>query len=236
MSNKQATKKEQEVKKCVYCTRLADTKDHIPSKNLFPSGMGPKNPIIVPSCSECNSGFSRDEEWFRNFACALAEGESFYARQVFFSSVKRSIQKRPWVGYSLLKRMKLCEIYTKGGLYLGKTTQIQPTEDDWSRFCNVLNKYIKGLIFHELKNILPTEYKIKHDIFLSEERATDVMSRAKNFKWNIDNKDIFIYGFDFVPGTYKSVWLIVFYNSVLCLSLVYTERDLIKSSIKPCTV
>ena len=74
--------RKREVKKCVYCTQLADTKDHIPSKNLFATGMGPKNPIIVPSCVGCNHRFSHDEEYFRYYVCALAEEYSLHVYQV----------------------------------------------------------------------------------------------------------------------------------------------------------
>jgi len=220
--------RKQEVGKCVYCARLADTKDHIPSKNLFPAGMGPKNPIVVPSCVECNHRFSFDEEYFRYYVCGLAEEYSLYARQVFFSQIKRSIWRKPQIGFKLLKRMKLVDLRTETGLYLGKATQIKPTEEDWSRFSNVLDKYIKGLVFHELKDILPSEYRIKNNVFLIKERISDIMSRAKsfNFKWNTDNKDIFRYGFNFVAGTYKSAWVKVFYDSVLCRSAVFKEEDI----------
>ena len=124
--------------------------------------------------------------------------------------------------------MKVVEIRTKSGLYLGKVTQIEPTGEDWRRFRNVLDKYTKGLVFHELGAILPTEYKIKHCIFLTEEHTSDIMVRTKELKWNTDNDGIFIYGFNFIQGTHKSIWITIFYNSVLCESLVYTERDLMK--------
>jgi len=211
--------------KCIYCLKVADTEDEIPSRNLFPEGIGPKKYIKVPSCRKCNQRFSLDEEWFRYFVCSVAEPYSFYARQVFFSQGKRSIQRRPQIGFKLKKRMKLVKIHTKSGLYLGKATLIKPTEDDWQRFGNVLDKYIKSLVFYELKNILPGEYNIKHKIFLTNDHISDIMSRTKNFKWNIVNKDIFRYGFNFVPGSYKSVWITVFYNSVFCESFVLKAED-----------
>lgn len=212
--------------KCIYCPKMADTEDEIPSRNLFPEGIGPKKYIKVPSCRKCNQRFSLDEEWFRYFVCSVAEPYSFYARQVFFSQGKRSIQRRPQIGFKLKKRMKLVEIHTKSGLYLDKATLIKPTEDDWQRFDNVLDKYVKGLVFYELKNILSGEYNIKHDIFLTNDRISDIMPRIKNFKWNIVNKDIFRYGFNFVPGSYKSVWIIIFYNSVFCESLVFKAENI----------
>ena len=122
--------------------------------------------------------------------------------------------------------MKLVGIHTKSGLHLGKATLIKPMEDDWQRFCNVLDKYTKGLVSCKLKNILPGEYNIKHDIFLTKDRISNIMPRIKNFKWNIVNKDTFRYGFNFVPGSYKSVWITVFYNSVFCESLVFKAEDI----------
>lgn len=219
--------------KCIYCLGVADTKDHIPSRNLFPTGMGPKNPIIVPSCAKCNRGFSRDEEYFRLYVCALAEGHSIYARQVFFSQIKRSTWRKPGMALRFRKRTKLVDFHTKAGLYLGKVARIEPTQSDWSRFSNVMDKYVKGLIFHELKSVLPSEYRIRHDIFLAEERVSDLRSRAKYLKWKSDNKDIFAYGFGVVAGTHKSVWLTQFYDSLLCESLVYTDQDLGELGIQP---
>ena len=211
--------------KCIYCQKVADTEDEIPSRNLFPEGIGPKKYIKVPSCRKCNQRFSLDEEWFRYFVCGLAEPYSLYARQVFFSQVKRSILKRPQIGFKLKKRMKLTEIHTKSGLYLGKATLVRPKKNDWQRFCNVLDKYIKGLVFYELKNILPDQYNIKHDIFLTKDRISNIVPRVKDFKCKIVNKDIFRYVFNFIPGSYKSVWITVFYNSVSCESLVFKEED-----------
>jgi len=130
--------------------------------------------------------------------------------------------------------MKLVGLRTKAGLYLGKVTQIEPTEEDWSRFSNVLDKYIKGLVFYELSEILPSEYRIKNNIFLTEEHISQIMLRAKsyNLKWNTDNENIFTYGFLFVSETYKSVWIMVFYDSVFCESLVFTGGDLVNLNAK----
>ena len=49
---------------CIYCSRPADTSDHVPPRLLlrkpFPVPM-----MTVPSCKECNHGASLDEEYFR---------------------------------------------------------------------------------------------------------------------------------------------------------------------------
>jgi len=52
---------------CAYCGKLPDTRDHVPSKILLEKPF-PENIPVVPSCLECNSGFSLDEEYF---ACMI---------------------------------------------------------------------------------------------------------------------------------------------------------------------
>lgn len=50
---------------CVYCAEeKATTIDHVPPKGLFAKG-NRQHLVRVPSCKGCNSGFSRDDEYFR---------------------------------------------------------------------------------------------------------------------------------------------------------------------------
>ncbi|MCX6796541.1 MAG: hypothetical protein NTW06_03525, partial [Candidatus Falkowbacteria bacterium] len=74
--------KKNKMTKCVYCgEEKQTTRDHVISRNLFPESYKQKNPIIVPSCAECNKGFSLDEEYFRNFVCGLVLEHSQYANE-----------------------------------------------------------------------------------------------------------------------------------------------------------
>ena len=52
---------------CAYCGNFPDTRDHVPSKILLEKPF-PENIPVVPSCLECNNGFSLDEEYF---ACLI---------------------------------------------------------------------------------------------------------------------------------------------------------------------
>ena len=53
---------------CVYCGEASQTKDHVPPRGIFgdavPSGV---NLITVPACIACNSGYSADDTYFRDF-------------------------------------------------------------------------------------------------------------------------------------------------------------------------
>src|SRR5690606_119926 len=52
------------VQTCIYCRRLADSRDHAPPKLLL-SKPYPPNMVTVPSCKSCNQEASLDEEYFR---------------------------------------------------------------------------------------------------------------------------------------------------------------------------
>ena len=65
--------------RCVYCGRIADSRDHIPSK-CFLSRPFPNNLGVLPSCEDCNNSFSileakvsRLTKWIKHYI----EGETF---------------------------------------------------------------------------------------------------------------------------------------------------------------
>lgn len=180
--------------------------------------------IVAPGCAVCNKGFSLDEEYFRIFLAGLALEHSQHAIDLFFTKVKRSIRRRPQIGFKVTSRMELVDFFTKSGIYLGKKTKIQVPDEDWERYSNVLDKYIKGLFYNEFRTILPYEYRIKHFIgnenYLSEFKLIN--------KWNFDNKEIFFYGYSYIVNTYTSIWITIFYDLPFFVSFVGTEQGLIK--------
>lgn len=214
--------KKAEITKCVYCGREKETtKDHVISKCLFHSSYKKKNPIVLPSCGDCNNSFSKDEEYFRNFVCPLALGHSQDANTLFSSTIKRSILRRPGIGYRVMSKMALVKLYTKSGIYIGQRTKITITPADWRRYFNVLDKYIKGLFFFEFREVLPIQYKIKH--FWGRKEQLEIFNRIN--KWNTDNKEIFFYGYSFIPETYTSIWVTIFYDKIFFISFVATDKD-----------
>ncbi len=49
---------------CVYCGKLADTREHAPPKLIYVKPY-PKNLATIPCCAPCNSGHSKDEQYFK---------------------------------------------------------------------------------------------------------------------------------------------------------------------------
>lgn len=147
-------------------------------------------------------------------SCAL--GSSREADHVFWSKLKKSVERRPQIGSKLTSRMQLVDVTTRSGIYVGKATAFDVPEEDWKRCCNVLDKYVKGLFFHEFGRIVPHGYQVAHvwghDTFL--EQLKDISN------WNWDNREVFAYGYNFVPRTYESIWGTIFYDTRFFLSFL----------------
>lgn len=81
---------------CYLCGVALDdrntTRDHVPPKGLFPRPFIDE-PIIVPCCSSCNGGKSRDEEFFRLVSTlgihATPETEALYEQRTLPGTIKR---------------------------------------------------------------------------------------------------------------------------------------------------
>ncbi len=216
---------------CVYCGEEKEvTRDHVISSCLFPEKYVKKNMIVAPGCAVCNKGFSLDEEYFRIFITGLALEHSRHASELFFTKVKRSIKRRLQIGSKVKRRMKLVDLFTKGGIYLGKRTKIDVPDEDWERYYNVLDKYIKGLFYYEFKTILPVDYKIKHSFEFENEDLFARLNQKMN-QWNLDNKEILAYGFTYIPNSYTSIWVTIFYDSRFFVSFVGTEQDFTKAKV-----
>ena len=56
--------------RCIYCGHIADTREHVPSK-LFLRRPFPGNLFELPTCKECNDGFSEDKLYCEVFIDTL---------------------------------------------------------------------------------------------------------------------------------------------------------------------
>lgn len=216
-----------EIGQCAYCLEAREvTRDHVVSNALFPDEYIRKNVIIAPSCKECNNGFSLDEEFFRNFVCGISAGVSPEAKTLFHSKIKRALTRKPKLAFQTFNAMQLVNLFSRKGKYLGIKTRWNISEEDWRRYFRVLDKYIKGLIYHELGSPLPKGYLIKHFV-VTEDNLPQFIEYSKFLgKWNRDNEDVFSYGYNFVPNTFNSVWMTVFYKNMYFPTMVMTQEQI----------
>lgn len=105
-------RKSRSVPTCVYCAcRVGDTRDHVPPKLLyvtkpkdhknksdddkdksFAIGRPPPNWPTVPCCTQCNGGFSVDEQYFLRIVVGLLCHTSS-ADELFDGAISRSFDK-----------------------------------------------------------------------------------------------------------------------------------------------
>ncbi len=126
--------------------------DHIPPKALFAKN-NRDGLVLVPSCENCNSGASKDDEYFRDM---LAMRESSAASPDAVEAVEAMLrglatpQKKSTLD-ALYANIKEVE-YWRSGLYLG----LRPAYDvDLSRLERVVERITKGLNWQETREHLP---------------------------------------------------------------------------------
>ncbi len=208
---------------CIYCQKnKATSRDHVISKGLFPDNYKIKNPITVPACQDCNQGFSLNEEYFRTFLSNFHEN-SPEAKSLFDSKVTRSLKRSPKLVNKIAERMELVHAYTKEKEYIGIKTKISITPEDWERHFKVLDKYVKGLFYHEFKQPLPPDYQIRHK--WGDKEKFHKAFAPNILKWNRDNEKILLYGYNYVPETMQSIWSLVFFNTICFQSFALKFED-----------
>ena len=205
---------------CIFCLEKADTKEHIPAKQLF-KGISDKNLITVPSCKKCNGGFQKDEDFFRQFWASFFIERSTEAKRAMENEVSRSIKRKPALGWQMFKQMKPVNRFSNTGEYLGKATLINITESDRARINRVVDKIIRGLFFEEFKQIIPKDWLVTiHWITPQMEQEQKLQEMTKTMRCKVIKEDTFAYWFSFVPDTYQSVWILDFFRIPLFYVLV----------------
>lgn len=208
--------------KCIYCGTTKElTVDHIPSKNLH-KGFEVKTPITIPACLDCNQGFQKDEEYFRNLIVGIMAEDSQIAKAVFDGPVMRSITKSPGLGWSIFKKMAPVNIYKNTGEYVGKAAVHRMEDEDHKRIFNVLDKYVKGLNYYTFNKPIEANFAIQH--FWTKQPLIDQIIKEKSkYNWKVVAENIFIFGYNFVPDKGESVWILVFFNRPFFVSFVLAE-------------
>jgi len=210
-----------EPERCAYCGRILDestkkTDDHVFPKNLFPmSRRSGWEPIMVPACENCNSGWSDDEEHFRNVVNASGDFTPA-AEELFLDKIKRSFERAESQGRirDLLSMSERVEVDGKIRL------KIYPARDP--RVLNVIRKFVVGLCHHHgiatalsrrriwvdvLRFSVPGEWLAKLQY---EQRVADVVE--------------YWYGVDTEPGLH-SVWILRFYGRTAFVAVVSESEN-----------
>ena len=210
---------------CVFCDRIADTKEHIPAKQFF-KGIPDKALITVPSCKVCNIGFQKDEDFFRQFNAGFLMDRSQRAKELMENEITRSIKRKPALGHQMFSQMKLVNAYTKSGIYLGQKTAYKVSNLDRERINRIVKKIIQGLFFHEFKQFLPQDWII-NIVWINPKvhKEQKLGELEQTLRWNVIKEDTFAYGVNHVPNTHQSIWILDFFKIPLFYILVLDKKS-----------
>ena len=143
--------------RCVYCsTAPADTADHVPPKCMF-AKENRSNLISVPACLECNKSFSKDDEYLR-LALTMDEKSLEFPDAKEASGITLRSMQRP-EHYKLLESMmrNVESVIVKDR---GISRIKQAYRFDGLRINGTISRIIRGLSWHENKEILPPSYEV----------------------------------------------------------------------------
>ena len=217
---------------CTYCNRVANTKDHIPPKGMFPKPR-PASLITVPSCFSCNSSFSKDDEHLRDVLSFREE----LSDNPFVEQLNRSIPRRldrsqsgRYFNY-LHARMGEETVKTTSGIYLGRKATFNV---DLRRIERVLGRITKGLYCHCFGNKLMEGFDAQvytQEYFLSlepehEENFRSIFqSNLAKEQWFVVVPKGFEYKYKALPNPTYTIWIFRFYSKYYGFAITLKEEE-----------
>lgn len=200
---------------CAYCPKPPTTRDHVFPRNLYPLGERSSCQLLtVPSCGECNGGYSDDEVAFRNVLIMAGDPPPPPRLELHAGTFQRSLRR----GDGLLRLEELRAVMRPVVVQGQPRHMIFPCESP--AFVRVMKKVTRGLIYAHLGrhgSLEPRLWITKLDYEIPPE-----FIEAMNYEHR--NAAIVEYWFSGkVDSTIDSVWVVRFFNSV---SFLCVEGDM----------
>lgn len=143
---------------CAYCgqQRLL-TSDHVPPKLLFVPAKR-QNLITVPSCSECNGSFSKDDEYLRLVLSMRQDVEDGASGALLWEKAFRGLLHPEAAGLkakvlSGLRRVSVPDT-------AGSPKKALAYEIDYTRLRATAQRIVRGLFYHQTKRPLAEGYVV----------------------------------------------------------------------------
>lgn len=173
---------------CLFCGKIAETKDHIPSKNLLEKPY-PNNLLTIPSCDKCNKSFSLDEEYFLNVLVEISDNPTLQAKKNFGCNVHKARERSK----GLKKRIE-------DSLIKGEDGKIY-FQSETNRIKKVIEKNALGLYFHKYHKLARLDsFKCVgfYPFTVEETRPAEIflLTYTEKFKpksWTTIQNDVFSY-------------------------------------------
>jgi hypothetical protein len=224
---------------CIYCGTFGRVEDdHVPPKQMFLKPR-PKNLITVPSCKHCNSGFSKDDEYFCNVTIIRKDVKAHPKVRHLNDKVARALVRRENERFRqlLISQLEHVELTSPGGLYLGKTAVMHVQHP---RICRISKRIIRGLFFHVFKSRLPDTHYVAafnlEQVELQKElrdllqtlvplRFERLLQQVSRTPHAVIGENEFSYCYrQLGKDTHASAWLMTFYGASPFFGLTYSRE------------
>jgi len=212
---------------CTYCGRVADSRDHVPPKNLFPKPR-PNDLISVPSCIGCNQAFSKDDEYLRLVLTMRADTFDQAGANPLWPTVLRSL-KRPEMRrfrQKFMASIRERDAFTQAGIYVGR---VGTYDVDFTRLNRVASRIVSALFRQWQGERAPDTYGLA-GYFVESLRNVDaerkrllggIVASVQQGPPTVVGNGIFKYWFRAVQETpHASVAAFVFYERIGCVGIV----------------
>jgi hypothetical protein len=211
---------------CVYCGSKADTRDHVPPKNLF--SVRPSNLITVPACDACNQAAKKDDEYFRLALSVRADTGDLPDVQGNMPKIFGGLKRPEAHGFArlLLRNVTALDVFSSGGIFLGKAPGFNVS---LLRLSRVAGRVVAGLFYHETGVPLPKGYEVsawQEDGLKRVDQA--MLEKLKEWCAILQSRppktiggDVFSYWFQQTQeDPYVSMWVLIFYKRVgfICMT------------------
>ncbi len=199
------------------------TREHFVPKGLWPKGSRPLGVKTCPAHRSCNSGFSGDNEYFRD-VMALEEGADHHPaiRDLREGTLRRKIDERAGSIAKTLKNLRMRPARTLSGIVLPS----QPSfELDWERIKRVICNVMKGVFYVCTKQPMPQNF-----IFSVSD------ANLANNQWDINAAKMMVPWQSFGDSVFRCRYVVSQRNpieKIACLMQFYEHRLFIGEAIAP---
>ena len=214
---------------CVYCVKRPGlTRDHVPPKSFFPKPR-PSDLITVPACRSCNREAGKDEELFLAAFMFGEAGVSLAGKKLWDEKLHRMYDKNRGLRRRIAKSMHSVDIFTPGGVFLGRGLGVRLEEE---RINRVVTKIIRGLYYHEYQEALSSSTEIMCHFAQQPSDLSPVEKIVDQLQFGSRGwPDVFEYRFNRVEEKPEaSIWLVRFFKTNVFwalsnIDLGYSKKD-----------
>lgn len=215
-------KKELEI--CAYCGAQEKkmTEEHIVPKGLFIKDHN----VTIPVCYSCNSGKSKDDEYFRLVFAVLKESAGNKIAMKVIDKVKRSLSYPEQKSFKEMISRSSNNIFIKNDN--GEVVINHGLKVEINRINSIFEFITKGLFYKEKGYRLTNEYQV-FSTFGRENETEEGKENVKKFRKSLENKpwieigeqDVFKYRYHFPKAdSQRSIWEMKIYNGISTISFI----------------